>query len=250
MGIRNLKAVTFDCWGTLIYERDPAATYARRVELLAQSTAALGLGCTGEEARSALDQAWRRHWTLWHEGSASGALEIAGWALDALSEESGGDPPDEAAVAELGGGFSIAALESEICALEGARETLERLAARGVRRALICDTGFSPGFVVRQMLEAAGLLEHLEFTVFSDEAGIPKPDPRVFQRALSSLGLDRDAAAAVHVGDLRRTDVAGARSVGMRTVRIRAHYDDDSALRDADHVADSHAHLLEFLGLD
>jgi FMN phosphatase YigB (HAD superfamily) len=250
MAIRNPKAVTFDCWGTLIYERNPAAAYARRVERLAQTAAALGFGCSDEEARSALDQAWRRHWSLWHEGSASGALQIAGWALDALSEGSGAEAPDAAAVAELGGGFSITALESEICALEGARETLERLATRGVRRALICDTGFSPGYVVRQMLNAAGLLEHLEVTVFSDEAGVPKPDPRVFQRALSFLGLERDAAAAVHVGDLRRTDIAGARSVGMRTVRIRSHYDDDSDLSDADRIADSHAHLLELLGLD
>ena len=30
------------------------------------------------------------------------------------------------------------------------------------------------------------------------------------------------ASAAVHVGDLRRTDVAGARAVGMGTIRIRA----------------------------
>jgi FMN phosphatase YigB (HAD superfamily) len=52
----------------------------------------------------------------------------------------------------------------------------------------------------------------------------------------------------VHVGDLRRTDVAGARGVGMASVRIRAAHDDDSALPEGDHVAASHAELREILG--
>jgi FMN phosphatase YigB (HAD superfamily) len=55
---------------------------------------------------------------------------------------------------------------------------------------------------------------------------------------------------ALHVGDLRRTDVAGGRAVGMATVRIRFRHDDDSELPDADHVVDSHAELAELLGLE
>ena len=51
------------------------------------------------------------------------------------------------------------------------------------------------------------------------------------------------------MGDLRRTDVAGARALSMGTVRIRASHDDTSDLPEADAVADSHAHLCEILGL-
>ncbi|UCE85706.1 MAG: HAD family hydrolase [Deltaproteobacteria bacterium] len=241
--------MTFDCWGTLIYERDSAATYARRVALLDQTAAKLGWGAAAEEARGALDEGWRRHWSLWHEGTASSSPEIAGWALAALAARRGRAAPDAEAVADLGSAFASAGLEAEIRALDGARETLERLAAAGVRRALICDTGFSPGSVVPRILESAGLLEHLEVTIFSDEAGVPKPDPRVFEAALEGLRLTGQADTTVHVGDLRRTDVAGGRCAGMRTVRIRSHYDDRSALPDADRIADSHDHLLALLGL-
>ena len=55
--------------------------------------------------------------------------------------------------------------------------------------------------------------------------------------------------AAFGVGDLRRTDVAGARSLLMRSVRIRARYDDDAPLPEADYVVDSHAALRALLGV-
>jgi FMN phosphatase YigB (HAD superfamily) len=69
-----------------------------------------------------------------------------------------------------------------------------------------------------------GLLEYLEVTAFSDEVGVPKPHPRMFVTALEGLGVA--ASGAVHVGDLRRSDVAGARAHGMASVRITVHNDD------------------------
>jgi FMN phosphatase YigB (HAD superfamily) len=54
---------------------------------------------------------------------------------------------------------------------------------------------------------------------------------------------------AWHVGNLRRTDVAGARALGMTSVRIRARHDDTSELPEADHVVVSHAELGRLLGL-
>jgi FMN phosphatase YigB (HAD superfamily) len=50
------------------------------------------------------------------------------------------------------------------------------------------------------------------------------------------------------VGDLRRTDVAGARAAGLGSVRIRQHHDDLSEHPDADHVVESHAELRGLWG--
>ncbi len=49
---------------------------------------------------------------------------------------------------------------------------------------------------------------------------------------------------------MRRSDIAGAHGMGMRSVRIRWQTDDASDLPDADAVVDSHAHLRELLRLD
>ncbi len=49
----------------------------------------------------------------------------------------------------------------------------------------------------------------------------------------------------MHVGDLRRTDIAGASALGMRTARYRALHDDPDIGGgiEADLVLDSHREL-------
>jgi putative hydrolase of the HAD superfamily len=237
-----LRAVTFDCWGTLIYERDAAQVHRLRVEAVARTARRGGAMLDADAARAVLDAAWRRHLEAWQAHRASGSAEMAAWVLEALALE---PAARSELVPELAGGLAEASLVAEIAALEGARETLEWLAAAGLRRALVCDTGFTPGRVVRRLLDRTGLLDLLEVLAFSDEVGVPKPEARIFEHALGALGTA--PGAALHVGDLRRTDVAGARRLGMRSVRIRDHFDDSSEHAEADHVADSHAHLRELL---
>jgi putative hydrolase of the HAD superfamily len=91
------------------------------------------------------------------------------------------------------------------------------------------------------------MLKYFDGWAFSDEVGVYKPDPAIFARALTSLG-DVPADRALHVGDLRRTDIAGARAIGMTSVRYRgANDDDDEDLLDADHVIDHHLQLIPIL---
>jgi putative hydrolase of the HAD superfamily len=159
-------------------------------------------------------------------------------------------------------------LKREVHAIAGARELLASLRTAGIRTALVCDTGFTPGRVVRSLLARLGMLEHLEAAIFSDEIGVPKPHPRAFASALSALGTV--AEGAVHVGDLRRSDVAGAQAAGMTSVRFRGHHDDGDdgpgsgagvigcsaagctppcPRPEADAVVDTYAELAALLGL-
>jgi putative hydrolase of the HAD superfamily len=225
----------------LIYELNPDGGRAVRAATLAHIARGLGAEVTVKRAAEALRAAWLRHWKLWSQGIGSGSPEMARWALEELGLV------DADAEQRLTQAFAEASLTEDIRRLDGARETLEALAQRGIRRALVCDTGFSPGRIVRRILDREGLLDLLEVTIFSDEVGVPKPSARMFELALA--GCEVEPGGAVHVGDLRRTDVAGARAVGMGTVRIRWHHDDSSEHPDADAVAESHSHLQEILGL-
>jgi putative hydrolase of the HAD superfamily len=65
---------------------------------------------------------------------------------------------------------------------------------------------------------------------------------------MAGLDID-DPSTVVHVGDLRRTDVAGARALGMATVRFRGVVDDDGPGDEADHVIERLADLPGLLGL-
>jgi len=232
---RPLTAVTFDCWNTLLVDGDLDAARALRVAALTDTAAARGVDLGGEQAIAAIRAAHARHVELWSRGFGSGSVEMAAWALEAVGVA------DRSLSATLGNRFEEAGLAGSVAALPGARDALAGLRQRGVRTALICDTGFSGGRIVREFLSRTGLLELLEVQVFSNEVGAPKPHPRMFESALSPLGVA--AGEAVHVGDLKRTDIAGGRSAGMGTVRLHAVYDDPDALPDADAVAASHADL-------
>ncbi|MBI2708240.1 MAG: hypothetical protein HYX34_00885, partial [Actinobacteria bacterium] len=62
-----------------------------------------------------------------------------------------------------------------------------------------------------------------------------------------------DPRATAHVGDLRRTDVAGAQALGILAVRYSGVFDDppppDGPPVEADHVIADHAELPAVLGL-
>lgn len=235
----KIRAVTFDCWSTLLYEHEPLIAHERRMQAVLEISRSVDPTLGEERVGRAYDGAWAMHFEHWTASVATGAPEIAAWTLEHLSIK------DAGAINELAQAIAEAGLESEIGVLDGAQELLECLAAGGYRRALICDTGLNPGSVVRRHLERAGLLSLLEVLIFSDEAGVPKPDPRVFHSALEPF--DVAPKDALHVGDLRRTDVAGARQVGMQTARIRGHHDDRSDLPEADHVVDSHHDIWELV---
>jgi len=234
------EAVTFDCWNTLLYEADWETAHAMRVSALEHAARDAGRRVSREAASRAFDAAWERHMRIWSGGAVTGAREVAMWGLAEL-----GLREPQPALAHLTGAYEEASHSGEVVALDGARVTLAMLADAGVPSALVCDTGLTPGRVVRRHLGRLGLLELLDVQVFSDEVGVPKPDARVFRAALEPLGVD--PRRAVHVGDLRRTDVAGARAFGMRPVRLRARNDDTSELPEADFVVDSHAELRALL---
>lgn len=62
-------------------------------------------------------------------------------------------------------------------------------------------------------LKAAGLRKYFSTVIDSEIVGYEKPDPRIFEHALSESGARKDST--LHVGDLYHTDVEGARNAGL-----------------------------------
>ncbi len=74
-----------------------------------------------------------------------------------------------------------------------------------------------PGAVSR--LEGYGLRRYFEIIVASAEAGLAKPDPRIFQLALQQAGCQPEEAAMI--GDRPDNDIYPAKRLGMKTVRVK-----------------------------
>lgn len=189
----------------------------------------------------AVDSAFDQHWHSWHANTQF----LAADGLDHAMAEIGATP-DPHLRAELRAAFELQGVDLELEAAPGIGEALESLRSEGVAVGIICDVGFTPSVNLRSFLDRSGLLEFFNSWSFSDEVGHYKPSPVIFEHALG--GLEAAPADAAHVGDLRRTDVAGARSFGMRAIRYRGLNDDRSEkYPEADAVISHHMELIDAL---
>ena len=68
----------------------------------------------------------------------------------------------------------------------------------------------------REKIDAIKASSYFDEILISEEVGIAKPDPRVFQMAMSKLDATPDQS--VFIGDSLEHDVSGARNAGMMTV--------------------------------
>jgi len=93
-------------------------------------------------------------------------------------------------------------------------ETLEALRGSGYRLACVSNADGR----VRALLEGAGLAPLLEFVVDSFEAGVEKPNPRIFHMASDRLAIQ--PAECAYVGDIYEIDVVGAEAAGMTALLI------------------------------
>lgn len=105
--------------------------------------------------------------------------------------------------------------------IAGAPEALAELAGSGAALAIVSNSDGT----VQASLAATGVCQvgpgpgtRIDVILDSQVVGAQKPDPKIFAVALERLGVD--AADAVHVGDTRFADVAGAQAAGIRVLHI------------------------------
>ncbi len=230
-----IRAVTFDFWQTLFV---PGGGFGARLEALKALVRARRPELREEAAEAALEAAAEENNRQWRAGLHFGATGLLGHVMETMALDL--EPEERERFLEL---IEDPPSERELPPVPGAPGAVRRLRERGLRLGIVSDTGFRPGRVLRRQLAAVGILDCFEpgGMAFSDEVGVPKPHPRIFEAALR--GLDVAAAEAVHVGDLKFTDVAGARGVGMRVIRFTGCADDLEEGPEADAVVSSYAEL-------
>lgn len=230
-----IKAVTFDFWNTIACEPPGTMSEARR-RAVAAACEACDVEVEAELLATSLEEVASSYHRSWSVGTHFHPREGAEMLVRALGAEGAAREMVAEAFLTAGRGASLD-LSPDI------RPCLAALDEREIRLGIVCDVGFTGGELLRDFLDREGLLGRFSGWAFSDEVGHYKPSPQIFEAALDALGAQ--PAEAVHVGDLRRTDVAGARAVGMGTVRYRGLHDDSAAEggEEADFVVDCHREL-------
>jgi putative hydrolase of the HAD superfamily len=237
-----IRAVTFDFWDTMLSEARGEIARQRVDHWLEL------LGSQGTLVdRASLDEAFAEAWAELERRWVGNLgqftpVDATAWICERLGISPDGIRDD------LIDSFGLAGSEADLRTAPGLGEVLEALATAGLRLGIVCDVGFTPSATLRARLERLGLLGRFDSWSFSDETGWFKPAPGAFEPALSALGVDPREAA--HVGDTPRTDVAGARALGMVTVRYTGFADRRAnGEADADFLAGSLAEIPELLGI-
>jgi putative hydrolase of the HAD superfamily len=216
-----IRAVTLDCWGTLLLD-SPAADEGYRRHRLAGIEAVLtaaGAPVRPRDLERAYAAACARVAQVWQLHRDVPVRHHVTAMLDALDPALPGRVGDDT-LDELVDAYGRPAIRVPPAADDGARAALDALARRGMALAVVSNVMRSSGAVLRAILDQRGLLASFAVLTFSDECGIRKPDPEIFRLALDRLGIRPEHA--VHVGDDPVLDVEGARDAGMRVIQVRA----------------------------
>lgn len=243
-----MRAVTFDFWNTLL-RADDAGVRDRRLTAWLGLLAGEGLELDGEVLGGAMRHAVGRFDEHWRRNEFYGATQAVADVLAHLGIDVAPATQRQMVEAIVDPDPTHAPPPTP-----DVIEAIEELRRRGVRIGIICDVGLAPSTTLRRYLTDHGMLELFDHWSFSDEVGTFKPDPAIFVHALTGLG-GIDPADAAHVGDLRRTDIAGAKGMGIRAVRYSGIFDDPGSAADGsdavegDAVIASHAALLDALRL-
>lgn len=208
-----LRAVTLDYWNTLFVDYNGAERERRRAARLREELAAVGVAPPDDAVEEALSRGHAFFERIWVKQARTPATaEILAVILETL-----GVRLPEQALRRLIHDFGRMLLEVPPQPVEDVPAVVRELTDT-YRLAVVCDTGYSPGNVLRELLARHDMLDCFDYLYFSNEGGMSKPDPRVFRRVLQEFGVSPTHAA--HVGDMQRTDIRGAQGVGMRTVHF------------------------------
>jgi putative hydrolase of the HAD superfamily len=220
---RPLRAVTLDLWGTLIDSRDPIGKIERRREMLLTAIRTAGYPLELEQLRAGFRAARR----IIDEGIVRDRRDIGppGRWEELMRQLS--IPPESVPFDLVVAAYEDLTLEYLPDLLDGVQAAIEQLASR-YKIGLICNTGYTGGRVLRQVLARHGIIGYFGVLTFSNEHGWLKPDPRIFQHTVAELGVD--PRHAVHIGDTEDADIAGAKAAGMYSVRYLPEGDNDGAL--------------------
>ena len=130
------------------------------------------------------------------------------------------------------------AVPKEFTPFEETVLTLDALKKKGYRLGIITNLRAD----LEPLIQKTGLSGRLDFCVNSTLVGLEKPHPPIFQEAIRRSGAE--PGEVLHVGDQVRSDVAGAKAMGMRAALL-----DRGGWHDPVEDCPKISHLGELIGL-
>lgn len=209
----NLKVITIDFWNTLFDSQDGAIRNDRRLKVLFDTLRDLGINLDMNKLNKVIQNSWEYYSQIWeNDFRTPSAKEILEYIWNKMHFNN-----NLMAIDYLADFFEKSILYFPPNLLPGAEEILKNLSKK-YKLAIVSDTGFSPGSVMRELMQSSGILKYFSDFSFSNETGVSKPHPKAFNIILDNF--DCKPEFALHIGDIERTDIEGAVGIGMQAIRF------------------------------
>ncbi len=156
-----------------------------------------------DDFRTFSESYWKKNhevWALYSQGKIQRRQLIIERFLYPLQQAGTGD---EKMALELNEWF-LERTSQKSALIEGALDLLEYL--HGKYKLHILSNGFTE--VQFKKLKSAGVEHYFDQVILSEQAGVNKPDPRIFDFALEKTGARREEV--IMIGDNYDTDITGA----------------------------------------
>ena len=104
---------------------------------------------------------------------------------------------------------------------------IKHLKEKGNTLSILSNTGFIKGSVLRKVIAELRAGDYFDFQLYSDEAGLSKPNPEFFKMMIAGakhanqpdeIGL----TDIIHIGDNTFTDINGAAQAGINSLLVNS----------------------------
>ncbi len=208
------KAITFDFWQTLYADslENWENRQAIRIDNCHEYLKKQGYSCNTDIIAKGMEEAYMVSNTCWHQHIGVSVETCMKKFAETL--ELSLDKTEIASLIEcLGNAF----LESPPVMIPHVKTMLETFSKR-YPLGIISDSALTPGRYTKQLMERDGILQHFTAFTYSDESEYTKPVVAQFETTLKQLNAKPEEA--VHIGDIVRTDIVGAKNAGMKAIRF------------------------------
>ena len=238
------RVVSIDLWRTVFDPYCEVSSSVARKKLVADYAA-----CYGFTDKARLDEEYEKTTRLFYDTYKDGAVTLTPRERLASQLDRVKIPHDGEDFEELINAVELSILDNPPSLSPNLPEALERL-SKHFDLAIVSDTGFSPGRVIRQLFEKYGIAKRFRDYSFSDENRVAKPDPIAFISVYDRLGVSpSECSECWHVGDLEWTDVKGAKAIGAHACLYTGINSSDDNSTQADFVLEDWAHVSQLIDL-
>lgn len=245
MDISKIELVTIDFWNTLFTGSPVNFDDKEQVVPLFNALSTHGVTMTASLFKEVLTASWKYYKHCWEDTLRTpSSSEIINKVWEELQL------PVNATAKQIVIDFvENSLLHFPPVVEQRANETLAKLKCR-YKLALISDTGFSTGRIVNKFLGQNEMLHYFDAFSYSDETGVAKPHKKAFHHVCGLLNVKPENS--LHIGDIERTDIAGAKSAGMFAIRYDGSIDTFSVSNrteksQADAIVSSWTEIAEIL---